>query len=142
MDSIEQPKKKALKSEYGSKKSLSGVIDMEPKLKEALSFSARLKRANEMRRKEKKMTARRVRSLSMNASFSTLRRRARVEAIKRFKTRLAGGRPIDSLSASEKQRFEKIMQSKGAKNAIARITTKVLPTVRQREKSRHQNKNK
>ena len=30
------------------------------------------------------------------------------------------------------------MEGKGAKNAIARITTKVLPAVRQREKQRHQ----
>lgn len=134
----DKPKKKVLQSELGSKKTLNGIIDLEPKLKEALNFSARLKRANEMRRKEVKLTARRERSLSMNASFSTLRRRARVEAIKRFKTRLAGGRSLDSLSAAEKQRFEKILESKGAKNAIARITTKVLPTVRQREKKRHQ----
>lgn len=134
----DKPKKKQLQSELGSKKTLNGIIDLEPKLKEALDFSARLKRANQMRRKEMKMTARRERSLSMNASFSTLRRRARVEAIKRFKTRLAGGRSLDSLSASEKQRFEKIMEGKGAKNAIARITTKVLPMVRQREKKRHQ----
>jgi hypothetical protein len=121
-----------------------GVIDLDPKLaenmKEALSFQGRLKRANQMRRKERKLQARKEISLKRNASMSTLRRRARVSAISRFKTRLAGGRDVSTLSSEEKRRIEKIMQGVGGRNVIARLTTKMMNVVREREKKRHQQK--
>jgi hypothetical protein len=121
-----------------------GVIDLDPKLaenmKEALSFQGRLKRANQMRRKERKLQSRKEISLKRNASMSTLRRRARVSAISRFKTRLAGGRDVSTLSSEEKRRIEKIMQGVGGRNVIARLTTKMMTVVREREKKRHQQK--
>jgi hypothetical protein len=131
--------KKALKSEIGPVGS-NKIIDLEPKLKEALSFQGRLKRANQMRRKERKLQARKEISLSRNASMSTLRRRARVSAIGKFKTRLAGGRDVSTLSSEEKRRIEKIMQGTGGRNVIARLTTKMMTVVREREKKRHQQK--
>lgn len=133
--------KKSLKSEIGpvgSKKNK--VIDLEPKLKEALSFQGRLKRANQMRRKQRKLQSRKEISLNRNASMTTLRRRARVSAITRFKTRLAGGRDVSTLSSEEKRRIEKIMQGIGGRNVIARLTTKMMTVVREREKKRHQQK--
>lgn len=145
--------KKQVKSEVGAVKN---QIDMNPSLEEdlfleaeqkkkkkgfkGLNFQQRVKRGLQMKRREKRMAARKVRALSRSAPMSVLMRRARVASISSMKKRFAGGRNYNTLSVSEKQRIDRIMASPGIKRMMAQRATRLLPKVRQLEKSRLQRK--
>ena len=73
-------------------------------------------------------------ALRRTSSSETINRRARRLAIKLMKSRLLRNRPMSSLSVSEKERIETIIQKR--KPIINRIAMKLTSRVRQIEKAR------
>jgi len=91
---------------------------------------ARLRFAKTKSKRENKVKL----ALRRTSSNETINKRARRLAIKLMKSRLLRNRPMSSLSVSEKERIETIIQKR--KPIISRIAMKLTSRVRQIEKAR------
>lgn len=101
-----------------------------------ITMQQRLRKAMTMRRYQGRIELARKRSLLRRANTKVITNRARKLAIKKMKTKLAGGRDPSTLSAAEKQRIETIVSKRKA--AIRRLAMRLVPQVRKREASRFQ----
>lgn len=101
---------------------------------ESISMATRLKKASSMRRYESKLQAARKRAMMRRAGTKVITQRATKLAIGKMKTKLAGGRDVEGLSAMEKQRIEDIVRSR--KQAVRRLAMRLIPTVRKTESKR------
>lgn len=102
-------------------------------LNEVLSRVERLKAKVRMRRSEAKRERGMKIALKRRSNTATLAKRARRVAVNTLKAKLAR-KPIDQLSVAEKERIEKRLERMGP--VITRIAAKMLPRVRQVEKTR------
>lgn len=99
-----------------------------------LNMQQRLKKATNLRRIESKLQLAKKRALLRRGSGKTIARRAKVLAIKLLKTKLAGNRDPNSLSAMEKQRVEDILRQRKA--MVNRLALRMVPKVRKKEAQR------
>jgi hypothetical protein len=136
-DNLSYVKKHASKLNNDQKKLINGLIKQiavnEEVLQEKISKAERIKRKNRFRRTEAKRNRAKKIALHKRASTKTYARRARKAAIKAIKLRFAK-KPLNKLSASEKERVEAIVAKK--KSLIDRLTKKLIPKVRKIEKER------
>ena len=106
----------------------------EQKLMEVLSrverIRARVRFAKTKAKRERKAQI----ALKMRSSNATANKRARRLAIKLMKKRLLRGRDINKISFGEKERIERVIQKRKA--VIGRVAMKLVPRIRQVEKSR------
>lgn len=106
-------------------------------LMEALSIQARIRRKIKMLQIMPKIKLGLKKSKERRATMDKLRERARKMAMKMLKQKFAH-KPISDMSMADKERVEKILQSK--KSLIARLTMKLIPVVRKIEQNRFKNK--
>jgi len=99
-----------------------------------ITLQQRMKRAMIMRRYQSRIELARKRSMLRRANTKVITNRARKLAIKKMKSKLAGGRDPESLSAAEKQRIENIVSKRKA--AIRRLAMRLVPQVRKKESRR------
>jgi hypothetical protein len=72
--------------------------------------------------------------MNRSSTNKTFKKRARKAAVDRMERRLASGRDPSTLSSGEKSRIEDIV--KKSKKSIVRMTNRMLPLIRKREKTR------
>lgn len=106
-------------------------------LMEALSRQARIRRKYKMLQIMPKIKLGLKKSKERRATMDKLRERAHKMAMKMLKQKFAH-KPISDMSMADKERVEKILQSK--KSLIARLTMKLIPVVRKIEQNRFKNK--
>lgn len=108
--------------------------ELEEELSEALTAAERIKKRMEfMKTKSKREIAAQVARHRMS-SPDKLKKKAVVHARHMIMDRLLKGRDKSSLSAAEKNRLEMIVSK--AKTAVARISNRLLPKLRQLEQKR------
>jgi hypothetical protein len=108
-------------------------LDGDP-LDEALSAAQRMKKKiNFLKTKSKREIAARV-ALHRASTPGRLKKRAIIHARTMIMNRLLKGRDKSSLSAAEKDRIEGILSK--SRSAVARISTRLLPTIRKLEQQR------
>jgi hypothetical protein len=107
-------------------------------LNEVLSVAARIKKRQQIRRYKSRMQIARKRSLRRRASNAVIGRRARRSAVTAVKTKLAGGRSMQSLTYSERSRVEKLAARR--KGVIQRRARKLIITKRQTDRQRIANR--
>jgi hypothetical protein len=101
---------------------------------EVLSRIERMKAKFRMRKTEAKRERAAQIALRRHSSNKVVNKRARRLAVKSMKQRILRGRDMNSLSVGEKERIERILQSR--KTVIGRVAMKMVPRIRQLEKSR------
>ncbi len=101
---------------------------------EVLSRIERMKAKFRMRKTEAKRERAAQLALRRHSNNSTINKRARRLAIKTMKKRILRGRDMSSLSVGEKERIERMLQNRKA--IIGRVAMKLVPRIRQLEKSR------
>jgi hypothetical protein len=109
------------------------VEDFPPEVNEVLSRTERLKLKARFARSETKREAKLKMALRTHSSNKQLNKRARRLAEKKLKEKLAR-KTVDKLSLSDKERVEKIIQSRP--NLVSRLAIKLLPRIKDIEKSR------
>lgn len=109
-------------------------------LDESLSIMQRRKRAQVMRRHKSRIKVARNRQMRRVATQDVLQRRARRGAINALKRRFAGGRSVNTLSASEKARVERMVAQR--KKAVERIQRKMVRVKRELDRNRRRGKRK
>lgn len=103
-------------------------------LREALSIQQRLRKAIKMRAKASQIALKRKIAMMKRASPEKIQQRARRLAIRMLKSKFAGNKPFNELGYSDRERVEKIVDSKPALvNALQR---KMVPIVRKIEQER------
>lgn len=114
-----------------------GVSEAIETIAEALSMQSRRKRAAKMRMMAPLMKRKRATAVNKMASTEKLLMRAHRAAHNRIlQKRFLKNRKYSDLSATEKFKFEKLMQP--FSGAVARLAKKLLPKVRQKEQLRFQ----
>lgn len=111
-------------------------IPDEELLEAVLSFAQRIKRARNMKRLAPRMkNLRRIKKFRM-ADKNILMKRAKKQAIKMFRKRVAGekGEHYASLSTAAKISIDKMVQHKGP--AITKLAQRLLPKIRKAEMER------
>ena len=111
-------------------------IPDEELLEAVLSFSQRIKRARNMKRLAPRMkNLRRIKKFRM-ADKNILMKRAKKQAIKMFRKKVAGekGERYASLSTAAKISIDKMVQHKGP--AITKLAQRLLPKIRKAEMER------
>lgn len=105
-------------------------------LREALSIQQRLRKAIKMRAKAAQIALKRKIAMMKRASPEKIQQRARRLAIRMLKSKFSGNKPFSDLGYSDRERVEKIIDSKPALvNALQR---KMVPIVRKIEQERFQ----
>ena len=102
-------------------------------LAETLSRMARLKLKIAMLRNKAKLAMKRKIALLRHSTLDVLKKRAHKLALKILKQKIAH-KPVADMSMADKERVEKTLKSK--KSLLARLTMKLIPTVREKEKER------
>ena len=102
-------------------------------LTEVLTRMGHLKLKIAMLRNKAKLAMKRKIALSRRATMDVFKERARKLAIKFLKQKLAH-KPVADMSMADKERVEKTLKTK--KSLLARLTMKLIPTVREKEKER------
>ena len=102
-------------------------------LTEALSRMARLKLKVAMLRNKAKIAMKRKIALLRHSTMDVLKKRAHKLALKMLKQKIAH-KPVADMSMADKERVEKTLKTK--KSLLARLTMKLIPTVREKEKER------
>ena len=102
-------------------------------LTEALSRMARLKLKIAMLRNKAKIAMKRKIALLRHSTLDVLKKRAHKLALKMLKQKIAH-KPVADMSMADKERVEKTLKTK--KSLLARLTMKLIPTVREKEKER------
>ena len=102
-------------------------------LAETLSRMARLKLKIAMLRNKAKLAMKRKIALLRHSTMDVLKKRAHKLALKMLKQKIAH-KPVADMSMADKERVEKTLKSK--KSLLARLTMKLIPTVREKEKER------
>ena len=110
------------------------IDDMEP-LDEALTRQQRRQRSLLMRKYKNKMKRGREKAKKRTATLDVLKKRARKEAITSLKQKFAKNRRYAELSYAEKEIIDKRVE-KISKERIERLAKKLLPKVKERERSR------
>lgn len=105
---------------------------LEP-LNEVLSRMERIKSRLRMAKNKTKMGVKLKIALHKRSSPETLQKRARRLAVKTLTQKIAK-KPLSMMSTSEKERVERIVQRR--KKALSRMAMKLVPHVRQIEKTR------
>lgn len=105
-------------------------------LGEGLSISSRLKKRATMRRIRSRINVGRKRALRRRATTKKIYGRAKRTAIQKMKTRFAGGRSVNSLTYSEKDRIERMVKRR--RNAVTRSARRMIRSKRQLEQKRLQ----
>ena len=131
------------KKDKKKKKSSNPDINLEPELEEErqpLSIQQRKQRARTMRRFGKKIARARERKMNRKATEDQLKGRARKQAIKQVRSKVAGDKGSDyaNLTAAEKSMIDKKVAKRAP--AVQRMTKKLLPKVRKMEKERRRGK--
>ena len=106
----------------------------EETLNEVLSRAERLKAKVRFARTAAKRERKAAVALKKHSSSATLAKRARRLAVKTLETKLAKGKPLASLSVPEKERIERIIQTRKA--MIGRLAMKLTPRVKKIEQNR------
>jgi hypothetical protein len=107
---------------------------MMEELEEGLTYSQRKRRAAVMRKYSAKIKHAREKAMNRSSTNKTFKKRARKAAVDRMERRLASGRDPSTLSSGEKSRIEDIVKKR--KKSIVRMTNRMLPLIRKREKTR------
>jgi hypothetical protein len=107
---------------------------MMEELEEGLTYAQRKKRAAVLRKYSAKIKHAREKALHRSSTNKVFKKRARKAAIEKMERRLASGRDPSTLSAGEKSRIEDIIKKR--KKSVARMTNRMLPLIRKREKMR------
>ena len=102
-------------------------------LAETLSRMARLKLKIAMLRNKAKLAMKRKIALLRHSTLDVLKKRAHKLALKMLKQKIAH-KPVADMSMADKERVEKTLKTK--KSLLARLTMKLIPTVREKEKER------
>lgn len=103
-------------------------------LDEVLSRSERLRARARFARSSSKRERKAKIALKRYSSAPVINNRARRLAIKLMKKRLVRGRDLNKISVGEKERIEKVIQNR--KKVINRLAMRLIPRIRQVEKSR------
>lgn len=106
----------------------------EDTLNEVLSRAERLKARVRFARTAAKRERKAAVALKKHSSSATLAKRARRLAVKTMETKLAKGKPLASLSVPEKERIERIVQTRKA--MIGRLAMKLTPRIKKIEQNR------
>lgn len=102
-------------------------------LNEILSRQARLRAKFRMKRTKVRREIKKKIVLKRHSNLETLQKRARKLAIKSIKQKFAK-KGLDKMSFADKVRVEKIVAKR--KNAVDRLTRKLIPKVRKLEQTR------
>lgn len=102
-------------------------------LNEILSRQARLRAKFRMKRTKVRREIKKKIVLKRRSNLETLQKRARKLAIKSIKQKFAK-KGLDKMSFADKVRVEKIVAKR--KNAVDRLTRKLIPKVRKLEQNR------
>ena len=119
--------------ENGEEVIIEDSIDEEV-LSEVLSKMERIKAKLRMAKYEPKLAAKREIALKKHSDSHTINNRARHLAVKMMKTKLLKGRNPSTLSSSEHERIDRVIEKK--KKLISRLALKLTSKVRQTEKNR------
>jgi hypothetical protein len=109
------------------------VEEFAPEVNEVLSRTERLKLKARFARSETKREVKLRMALRSHSNNKQLNKRARRLAEKKLKEKIAR-KPVDKLSLSEKERVERIIQSRP--NLVSRLAIKLLPRIKDIEKTR------
>jgi hypothetical protein len=101
---------------------------------EVMSRQARIKRGIAMRRMKSRLVKKRKIAAKKRATPEVLKKRARKAARNKLAGKILKGKDLSKLSFVDKERLEKKLAKK--RGAIERIATKLMPTIRQRERDR------
>jgi hypothetical protein len=103
-------------------------LELAEELAEVISIQQRIKRRSRMRRFQSKLRAGLRRAKRRGITTADTERRARRRAMSAIKNRIAGGRAISDLGASERQRIEKMALKRKA--AVQRLARRLRVKVR------------
>lgn len=125
----------ALDGDYSDIEELSPILD---EMCEAYSVSQRMHKRQVMRRYKNKIKVARVRAERRRANTSTLRKRAKVSVVKKYKARFFGGsyQQYQKASASQKNNIERLIKRRKA--VIMRSTNRMINAKRQQDRRRLQ----
>ena len=112
----------------------------EEALQEVLSIQQRMKKKQAMRRNKAKIAIGRKRAARKMASADVLKRRAQKQARNLIVKKILKNRSKSDLSYGSRAALEKMVAKR--KGAIDRIARKLLPKVRQKDRTKLQNKGK
>lgn len=112
----------------------------EEALEEVLSIQQRMKKKQAMRRNKAKIAIGRKRAARKMASADVLKRRANKQARNLIVKKILKNRSKSDLSYGSRAALEKMVAKR--KGAIDRIARKLLPKVRQKDRTKLQNKGK
>ena len=112
----------------------------EEALNEVLSIQQRMKRKQVMRRSKAKIAMGRKRAARRMASAEVLKNRARKQAKNLIVKKILKNRSKSDLSYGSRAALEKMVAKRRV--AIDRIAKKLLPKVRQKDRTKLQNKGK
>lgn len=106
----------------------------EEALMEVLSKMERMKAKLRMAKNQSKLEAKRKIALRQHSDSKKINKRARHLAVNMMKKKLLKGRDASTLSTTERERIERVIEKK--KNLIGRLAMKLTSKVRQTEKER------
>ena len=112
----------------------------EEALQEVLNIQQRMKKKQAMRRNKAKIAMGRRRAARKMASADVLKRRAQKQARNLIVKKILKNRSKSDLSYGSRAALEKMVAKR--KGAIDRIARKLLPKVRQKDRTKLQNKGK
>ena len=112
----------------------------EEALEEVLNIQQRMKKKQAMRRNKAKIAIGRKRAARKMASADVLKRRANKQARNIIVKKILKNRSKSDLSYGSRAALEKMVAKR--KGAIDRIARKLLPKVRQKDRTKLQNKGK
>lgn len=138
--SDDKKKKTESEEEKIDTKNINNKIEIDPELEEALSRQQRRKKAITMRKNKSKIAAGRRRNKNRKASPEKLKKRARKAAISAVRKKVASskGDSYNDLSPSQKEMVDKKVEKR--KSLVNRLSKKMLPIVRKKEKERKMKK--
>ena len=113
-----------------------GELKEELEMDEALTMQGRRKRAMQVKRLRAKLIRARERAKTRFASQSTLKKRARRQAVTFLKRRIGGGRAYQTLSPAQKMSIDKKIEA--MKGVVGKIGSRLVPQVKRREVQRRQ----
>mgnify|MGYP003336356448 FL=1 len=108
-------------------------------INEVLSKIERMKARLRFAKNKAKIERARMLALKRHSDSKTINKRARHLAVNNMKKKLLKGRDLSTLSTTEKERIDRIIEKK--KTVIGRMAMKLTPRIRQIEKERLSHKN-